>query len=1072
MRKLLLAALALVLFAGQALAQKTISGRVTDESGAPLPNVSVLVKGSVSGTTTKPDGSFSLSVPANATTLVFTSIGKATKEIAIGNSTSLDVFLANSATDMDEVIVVAYGSVKKADFVGSAAQINAKQLENRPLSNPLNAIVGAAPGVQTTLASGAPGSSPGIVIRGFGSLNLSNAPLYVVDGVVYDGGFSNINPDDIETISILKDAATTSLYGSRGANGVVMITTKRGKRGKQTLQVRVQSGRSNPAFPQYSTVGTGDYFELAWESYRNGIHYGPTGAPLDSASMIASGTLPRITSGSNAGRQSFRNLAFRDIYQVLGGYNPYNVGNTSIVGLDGKINPNAELLYADDLNWLDQATRTGTRNEYSVVYTSGSDKSDVSASFNYLKEGGWGLRSDMERFTGRVTANVQPTSWFKSGFNLAGNRTRFNYSATGGIVNPFYFARYIAPIYPVWLREPGTGELVLDAQGNAQYDFGNEYGYARPYNSGRHTIAEHLWNLENETRDFISARANAEITFTPWLKLTTNISFDATNTEGESYQNPIVGDGYPAGRLSLSSSKVTSYTFNQLLNFNRKFNLHNVSAVLGHENYDFKSRGLDGMRIGQSFDGVFMYSNFNTINSLTNSLNEAKVESYFSSINYDYDSKYFLSTSARRDGNSKFAPDVRWANFWSVGGAWRVDRENFFKLRWVDMLKLRASYGKVGNSGGLSNYPFQPGYSIGYDNATFPGVLLSELGSPALTWETQNPLDFGVDFSLFKGRLSGTVEYFIRKSSGLIFAVPQPYQNGGTPSGPFSIDQNVGNMRNNGIEIQLTGNLVRTRDFNWNLTVNATSYKNEIIKMPPERQTIQTGNFRWEAGKDRYEFFTRTFYGVDPADGQVLYLGVNAYNAANTRLIDKGNGQIDTVTIDHNNARFSHVGKSVIPDVYGSIINSLTYKNFELNFTLTYQLGGYIFDGVYGSLMSTTLNGNTYHVDMKNRWQQPGDITNVPRLDETRSAQYGAASTRWLTKGSYLGINNVSFAYRLPSSVISKIGAANARVFVSGENLYYFTARKGLAVGNSFAGSTGDNYNPARIVTAGISVNF
>jgi hypothetical protein len=467
-----------------------------------------------------------------------------------------------------------------------------------------------------------------------------------------------------------------------------------------------------------------------------------------------------------------------------------------------------------------------------------------------------------------------------------------------------------------------------------------------------------------------------------------------------------------------------------------------------------------------------MYSNFNTINSLTNSLSERKIESYFSSLNYDYDGKYIVTLSGRRDGNSMFSPSVRWDNFWSVGGAWRVDREDFFKLRWVDMLKVRASYGKVGNSEGLSFYPFQPGYSIGYDNATFPGVLITALGSPFLTWETQNPLDFGVDFSMFKGRLSGTIEYFDRRSSGLIIGVPQPYQNGGTPGGPFSIDQNVGNMRNNGLEVQVTGNLVRTRDFNWNMTVNATTYKNEITSMPVERPTIQTGNFRWEKGKSRYEYFTRTFYGIDPEDGQVLYLGVNAYNAANTKLIDKGNGQVDTVTNDHNNARFGHVGKNVIPDLYGSIINSFTYKNFELNFTLTYQLGGYIYDGVYGSLMSTTLNGNAYHSDIKKRWQQPGDITNVPRMDETRSAQFGAASTRWLTKGTYLGINNVSLAYRLPATLLSKVGAANARVFISGENLYYFTKRKGMTVGSSFGGSTGDNYNPARIMTAGITVNF
>ncbi len=1077
--KRLMFVLTVMFFACQVWAQKTITGKVTDEKGDPISNVSVTVKGSSVGTVTNEQGSFSLTVPANSKALVFSSVGREIKEQTIGTANVIAVSLATSTQNLDEVVVVAYGSVKKADFVGSAATVNAKALENRTLSNPLNALVGAAPGIQTTVASGAPGSSPGVVIRGFGSLSIGNGPLYVVDGVIYDGGFSNLNTDDIENLTVLKDASSTALYGSRGANGVVMITTKKGRKGKQSVQFSVKMGRSNPAIPRYETVNAQEYYPLAWESYRNGLYFNTTvqGAriPLDSANMIASGTLPRYTTGANAGRQIFRNGNFQDIYQVLGNYNPFNVGNTAIVGLDGKLNPNASLIYGNDLNWLEQATRTGTRNEYGVLYTSGTDKSDISASVNYLKEGGWGLRSDFERFSGRVNASVKPTTWFKTGLNLAGNRSRFNNAATGGIVNAFYFARYIAPIYPVNLHAAGTGELILDALGNPQFDLGNTNGYARPYNSGRHTIAEHLWNRDNDTRDVLSARSFAEVTFAPWLRATTNISVDITNNTNESYENPIVGDGLGSGRYSLGYTKTTSYTFNQILNANKSFGRHSFDALLGHENYSYKNIGTSGMRIGQSFDNIYMYSNFLTINSLSSAFSEARTEGFFSRLNYDYAGKYLISGSIRRDGNSKFSKDVRWSNFWSVGIGWRIDQEEFFKSSFVDMLKFRASYGAVGNSDGLGNYPYQAGYSIGWDNAAYTGVTASALGSPTLTWETQKPLDFGLDFSLFKGRLNGTVEYFIRNSSGLIFGVPQPYQNGGTASGNYTVSQNIGSMKNNGIEVSLTGNIVRSKDWNWSMTVNATAYKNEITKMPAVTPSVLSGSFRREVGHSIYDFWTRVWYGVDPADGQALYKGISAtstFDPAFDRVIAKAGGGNDTVTIDHNRALQTFTGHSALPDVFGSIANTVSYKNFDLSILLTYQLGGTVSDGVYGSLMSTATAGGTYHKDIYQRWQNPGDVTNVPRLDNQRTAQYGAGSSRFFTSASYLALTNISLAYRLPAAWLGKVKASNARIFITGENLHFFTKRKGMNVNGNFSGTTGDNYDAARIISGGISVNF
>ncbi|RYY00960.1 MAG: SusC/RagA family TonB-linked outer membrane protein [Gammaproteobacteria bacterium] len=1076
MRKFLLLMLGILALSTHLLAQsRTISGRITDPQGNPVSNASVVVKGTTQGTTSDASGNFRITVPASAESLIISAIGFADQEISMRNRINFSIALASNQQAMNEVVVVAYGTQRRGATTGSIAQVNAKQLENRPITNALNALVGAAPGIQTSTPSGAPGSSPGIIVRGFGSFSLSSAPLYVVDGVIYDGGFSNLNPDDIETITVLKDASTTALYGAKGANGVVMITTKRAKKGKQNVQFKVQMGVSNPAIPEYPTVDAFQFYPLAWEAYRNGLVYGTgltTPTTLDSAGLIASGLLPRYTSGANVGNQIFRGGSFQDIYQILGKYNPFNVGNTAIVLPNGQLNPNASLRYGDDLDWLDQSTRRGTRNEYGLQFSSATDKFDLFSSFSYLKEGGWGLRSDLSRFSARVNANARVTDWFRSGFNLAGNRTKFNNAATGGIVNAFYFSRYIAPIYPVYLHDPVTGGIVMDATGNPRYDFGNENGYGRPYNSGRHTIAEHLWNLDNDVRDVISARGFGEITFAPWLTLTTNISTDITNNENEGYENPIVGDGYPSGRYSRGTSRVTSYTFNQLLNFNKRFAaVHNVDVLLGHENYDYKTTGISGLRIGQAFENIYQFSNFGTINSLGSSYSASRSEGFFSRLNYDYNGKYLLSASFRRDGNSKFPTDLRWANFWSVGLGWSIEKESFLStVSWINQLKLRASYGVTGNSN-TGNYPYQAGYDIGWDDDTRPGIIVSSLGSPQLTWETQKPLDIGLDFGLFKNRLYGTLGYFYRNSSGLIFSVPQPLQNGGTPSGSFTVSQNIGEMVNKGMEAQISGVPVRSRNLNWTVTVNATHYTNELTKMPEATPALTSSPFKREVGKSIYEFYTRDFYGVDPQTGSALYKGVLNFNPANSQIISK-NGGFDTVTIDHNNARQDYVNKTSLPDVYGSFTNSLSYKNFELGFVITYQIGGYVYDGVYAALMSTATNGGTYHTDILKRWQKPGDITDVPRLDNTRSAQFGATSDRFLTSATYFSINNVSLSYQLPKSFLSAIKATSARFFISGENLHFFTKRKGMNVNGNFSGQTSDSYDAARIINAGLSVNF
>lgn len=1068
MRKFAMLLMACCLFIVQAWAQnRTITGKVTDVQGNPVPNASVRIKGTNQGTSTRTDGTYILSVSPADRTLIISSIGFEAREIGVQNI-SATIPLTATKQSIDEVIVVAYGTVKKGDNTASSAQINAEDITNRPITNVANALTGSAPGIQTTASSGQPGSGPTIRLRGYTSYSSGNDPIIVVDGVVYSGGLSNINPEDVASISTLKDAASAALYGSRGANGIIQITTKKGIKGRTNLTLKATQGTTERGLPEYDRVNASEYYPLMWESYRNNLVY-TSGISRADASNIASGVLPRYTTGANAGKQMFNGAAYSDISQQLG-YNPFNVASTAIVLPNGTINPSAQLLYGDDLNWGAQSTRKGSRGDYTMTYSGGGDKSDYYGSFGYTKENGWFDNADYQRFSGRVSVNTQVTKWFKTGFNLSGLLINQNIAPTSGIVNPFYFARYIAPIYPVYAHDQTTGAFVLDQYGNKVFDLGNSP--SRPYNTGRHTIQENRLNKNLQKRYAVNARTFGEIDFTTDLKLTANISADLQDNYTESFDNPTVGDGAPSGRAGRTFTRTTAYTFNQLLSYAKKVGDHNISVVVGHENYDYTYNYLYGFKTVQVVDGITELVNFSTISSLTSYTDKAKIESYLSKLNYDFKGKYLLSGSFRRDGNSKFPREFRWDNFWSVGGAWRLEKEAFMQsVNWIDLLKLRASYGKVGNDQ-VGNYPYQSFYGLGRNNGSEPGFTQATLGNDSLTWETSKSFDLGLEFSLFKNRMSGTVEYFSRVTDGLIFSVPQPLSNGGTTSGALSINQNIGSLYNKGLEVQLIGDVFRTRNFKWTLTLNATTFTNKVTKMPALRPKIQSGTKQLEVGKSIYDFYLRHYYGVDSADGAALFSNPITYSTTNCRIIDNGKGGKDTVTTEVSNATYMYTGNSSIPKVYGSIGSEFSYKGFDLSFLLIYQLGGKIYDGVYGTLMSSGVYGTTLHKDMLQRWQKPGDITSIPRMDNSKTAVYNAQTDRFLTDASYWGINNIVLGYTLPSKLFSKVGAKGARVYVSGENLALFSKRKGMLVNGNFSGTTGDDYTYSRILSAGINVNF
>lgn len=1074
--KLLSFFLASCMFITAAFAQeRAISGRVTSSEGGPIQNVSV--RAGRAATQTDAQGQYTIQAATGAT-LTFTAVGYGDVTAVVGSSNTINIVMTPSTQEIDEVIVVGYGTVRKQDFTGSAMTVTSKNLDKRPITNPLVALQGAGPGVQTTTPGGAPGSSPSVLVRGVGSYSADYSALYIVDGVEFTGGFANINPEDVESISVLKDASTIAIFGSRGANGVVVVTTKKGSGDRARLDAKVQLGVNQNGDPGYDVVNPGEYYELMWEAYKNSLIYATSAAeqvPADIAAQIASGKLPR----NAAGQQVWNGRTFQDVVQYLGNYNAFNVANSDLVSVDGKINPSAQLRWADDLNWIDQASRNGRRNEYNVTFSNSINRrTDLYASLNYLDEEGWGLRSSMERYGARLNVNSQVTKWLKAGVNVFANMNKYNNAASGGgINNPFYFSRGIAPIYPVHLWDPVTGQPVYDDLGNHRFDYGNNvasHGLSRPFNQGRHAIAETLLNLDRSSRDFIGARAYMDFSILPSLTFSLSLAPEVTNNGSESYENTEVGDGAPAGRYRQSWGRTFGYTLLQSLRYINSFDKHNVNVFAAHEAFSTQSTGISGMRQGQGFQNFLLFSNFTDINSLSSSLSERAMESYFTQAEYNYDSKYYVFGSVRYDGDSRFPVANRWSPFWSLGAAWRLERENWFNVDWVSGLKLRASYGRLGNSN-VGTYPYQPGYAIGVNNASAPGTVLSSLGSPDLRWEGQNPLTLGLDFSLFNHRLTGTFDYYRKTSDGLLFSVNQPYHNGGTTSGSFSVDKNVGDMENKGIELQLTGQLIRKEDFNWSMTFNFTTIHNKLITLPEEyrKKGIVSSPYKRMEGYSVYEYYTRKFYGVDPDNGRVLYKGVTegSYSPTNANIIIR-NG--DTLTYDQNIAKQDWLGKSALPKAYGSLANNLSYKNFEFGFVLQYSVGGYAIDGQYGGYMSAgPSNGANLHKDLLKGWRKPGDVTDIPRMDLLKTAEFGAASDRFLERSDYLNLSAINLGYRLPSTTAARLGVNSLRLYASAENLAYVTARKGFNTLSSFTGAAGNSsYSFSRTVVFGINVGL
>lgn len=1034
--------LCLLLVAQFAFAQeKTVSGQVVDGEGFPLLGVNVIEKGTQNGAQTDFDGNYSISVEPGAV-LVLSYVGFLEKEVTIGSDDVYNITLSPDTSTLDEVVVVAYGTTTKEAFTGSAEVVTSEDLEGRSLTSPISGIEGNSTGVQFLSSSGQPGSSPSIVIRGVGTLNGDSDPLYIVDGIQFDGELNNLNQNDIESITVLKDAASTSLYGSRAANGVVMITTKSGAKGAAGLKVDISSqyGIVTKAVDNYDAVTPGQYYELMWESYKNTLD-------VDNPAAEASATV-------------FNRL----------GYNPFDVPNDQIVGTDGRLNPNANLIFKG-LDWYDALERQGSRESHNISVSGGGENHTVFFSASNLHERGYVVESSYRRTTARLNANFTPTDWLTLGgnMNLALSNEKGPSSRGSSIANPFSFAKDMGSIYPVYLVDPSTGEYALDNEGNVRYDRGEgdtELGIqSRPTKVGRHAIEEAILNSDITKTNTYGFRYNAAFKIIDGLELSLLYGQDINDYMNKEYENNLVGDGAPAGRYSELRYRRTVENFNQILNYSNSFGIHNVEVTLGHENFDRHYTEVDGFKNTQTASGIYEFDNFSTIADLSGYSSDKRLEGYFARVNYNFNKRYYLSGSARRDGSSVFNKDVRWGNFYSVGGAWRIDQESFMdNVDFVNNLKIRASYGEVGNDDLNDFYISQPRYSL-LPNAGEPGIFWSDLGNSELTWETVESWDVALEYSLFDYRLSGTVEFYKRNSSDLLYNLPLPLSMG-LSEGPA----NIGDMYNQGLEVGINARIFDNTDFSWELGLQASTFKNEITFLPAP---FVNGSKRWAEGRSRYDFFLYDYAGVDPENGDALYYAYeeNEETGENEPVLND-DGTHQTLS-DPDDANRAYVGANTIPDVIGSVKNQFSYKNFDLSFLFVFQVGGDVLDYGYADMMHEGNYGESLHPDALNAWRNPGDMTNVPRLEAGNPDLSKRLSSRWLTDASYLSLRNVNLAYNLSSDVAEQIGVDRLRLFLTGENLAMWSERTGLNPQYNLAGTPdGIDYNPSRVISVGVNVAF
>lgn len=1029
--------------------EHVVRGVVTSAGdGLPLERASVLIKGTTTGVVTDADGRYTITARGPEDVLMFMYTGYDTQEFRVGELREINVQLQLSTEDIDEVVVTAYGKAKKSSLVGSSQSVSSEQLQMRPVSSATQALGGMISGVQVTAGTGQPGSSPAVRIRGFGSFAASGAPLIVVDGTIFNGSMADIAPSDIASVSVLKDAASTALYGSSAGNGVILVTTRQGQQGadgKAMVTLFTSHGISARAIPEYDLVDVWDYYPAMWQQLYNASLLDPKGKS----------------------DEQLRQAASANVFDQLGA-NPFKgVEGDQIVGLDGKLNPKAtELLYGDDLDWLGAVQRLGYRREYGANVSYGNKVVRAYSSFNYMKEDGYSLKTMYERYSARFNASYDATKWFTMGGNVQVFRTTSTGLGSGGnaaYANPFMFARRIAPIYPIHKHAP-DGQYTLDPNGEREYDFDSPRGAQGM--AGRHIVAETLWNDNKRIRDGLDSRAFAEINILPFLKFTTNFNYRISRYGDKDFTNEKVGDAQGNGRLEYGNGRSSTVTFNQLLDYNQTFaEVHNVSALLGHENYRYNSTSNSSQKTGIVVPGLLEYGNFIKMEDMASGEANYRKEGYFARANYDYANRYYFSASYRYDGTSRFHPKRRWGHFWSVGASWRIEQEAFMReVRWVDFLKLRASYGLTGIDDISGYYPYMSTLGIGWNNYTTPGILFGQNGNPELCWETQISTDVALEFS-FLNRIRGTIEFFNKESKDLLFSVPVPLS-----SGFKEVNKNLGKIRNYGLEAEFDFTLLKMGDLTWTFGLNLTHLRNKIVKLPEGQKEIAAGTKKYMEGRSMYDFWLREFMGIDEETGKALYRYDPTKETANPDDAFVRNG--DSLTFEPNYAKYHYCGSS-IPKLYGGFNMGLSWKGIDFGVVFSYQLGSKFYDGSYAGLMDLNQFGASLHKDaVKEAWTPDNRQAKSVALNTKYAKNASASSDRWLISGNALALKSVRLGYTFPKKWYSMLDISSVRLSVAAENLWFFTARKGMNPMYNYAGTSSNVYLTARTLTGTLTVNF
>lgn len=1073
-----------LLFGGKALAQSTVSGTVfSSEDDSPIIGASIKIQGTKMGAATDIDGKFRLENVKKGATLVVTYIGMQTKTVKAGEN--MKIYMTSDSKSLDEVVVqVAYGAAKKSTLTGAVTQVDSKQIEVRPVSSVTSALEGTTSGVQINSTYGQPGEEPSIRIRGFGTVNGSATPLYVLDGVPFGGNISDLNSNDIESITVLKDAASCALYGNRASNGVILITTKRGKGEKMAFNLKVNQGTYSRGIKEYKVLNAKEFMETSWLNLRNS----------------------RISAGDDqatANAYASKNLINDELY-----LNIYNKADDQLFDANGKLVSDAQILdgYADDLDWYDNAIRDGYRQEYNFSGSQASAKSDYYFSVGYLNEKGYVTNSDFDRLTGRAAMNFRPKKWLNTGFTISGSHQKSNITngnSSASYTNAFMFCRDIAPIYPVHLHN-ADGSYQLDSFGNKQYDSGSytdENGnpvLTRNQYQDRHVIWENELNENKSFRNTIQSSAYMDLKFLNDFTFTVKGELNVRNNENRTYNSALIGDGKGNnGRTSRSIYRYKNYTFQQQLNWNHTFGNHTVGVLLGHENYSYFYDYTYIYKTNQTFAGQDNLDNFTNLTNGSGYSNRYRTESYLGRVRYDYQEKYNVEASFRRDGSSRFAKESRWGNFGSIGASWVVTKEDFMKpITWVNNLKLRADYGLVGNDAGAGYYSYMALYAS-KQNHNKGAYYLSQLANTKLKWETGASFGIGVDARLFN-RWNISAEYFDKRNKDLLFNVYLPLSAGATSSSSAeaTITENMGTISNRGFEINTDVDIFKNKDWTVNLSANASFIKNKIVELPEQdKDGIISGIYKIAEGKSRYEFFTYTYVGVDQMTGNSLYkANLENYHVTTADGQTVGNADGNDISkyvtqigneyyVNNTSYALKEYHGSAIPKVYGSFAPSVRYKDLSLSLMFTYSIGGKVYDAVYSSLMSTGTSPSNYHKDILKSWSEiPSGMTEdsqdriwyggIPQINSSMTSTNNATSSRWLTDASYLVLKNINMSYSLPKAWVNALTLESIRLNLSCENAFTCTKRRGMNPQQSFNGYQYNYLVTPRVFTIGVDVKF